>query len=177
MTPPVGAKRIATASKLLENADVAAVACREAGLPYFAACALLEKESGGRNMFGHDKGGALSGYPGEVTADTYAVFRWLVLDQRVTSNGVGPCQITWRGYFRDMEKQGLKPYDVHDNMLYGFRLLKRHHDATGTWEGAGTRYNGSAAYGDDLAKRVHEWAVRLGIAKPDPNARPYHQPS
>lgn len=162
-TPPVTQARITTAGKTLQNAHIAAVACRDAGLPFYVACALLEKESGGRNVFGNDKGGALSGFPDTVNKDNYAVFRWLVIDKGQTSNGVGPCQITYRGFFTDMEKRGLKPYDAHDNMRYGFELLARYEREKGSWAAAGTAYNGAAAYGRDLEKKVAEWKQRLGI--------------
>lgn len=164
MTAPVTPKRIAIAKQAgLWNVDAAAVACREAGLPFFAACALLEKESGGRNVYGNDKGGVLSGFPLQVNADNFAAFRWEVVDRGRTSNGVGPCQITYRGFFHEMEKRGLKPYDVHDNMLFGFDLLRRHYEAGGSWVAAGTAYNGARTYGIDLDKKVGEWKQRLGI--------------
>jgi len=164
MTAPVTPARVAIAAKSLQNADIAAIACREAGLPFFAACALLEKESGGKNVYGHDKGGALAGFPGVVNAGNFEVFRWLVFDKGQTSNGVGPCQITFKGFFVDMESQGLKPWSPHDNMLYGFRLLKRHYDAGGSWVAAGTAYNGARSYGVDLDRKVTEWKKRLGIS-------------
>lgn len=170
MTPPVTKARIATASKRLTNADIAARACREADLPFYAACALLEQESGGRNVYGHDEDGALAGYPGEVNAENYAVFRWLVFDKGQASNGVGPCQITYPGYFTDMEQQGLRPYDAGDNMLYGFRLLKANYARLGQWAGAGAVYNGgprpnakALGYGRDFAKKVNQWKTRLEI--------------
>jgi hypothetical protein len=171
MTAAVTKVRIATASDYLRNADIAAVACREANLPFYVACALLEKESGGRNIYGHDAGGALSGFPGEVNKDNYAVFKWLVFERGMSSNGVGPAQITYKGYFTDMEKRGLKPYDAHDSMLYGFELLKANYDRAGTWTAAGAVYNGgprpnytALAYGRDFAVKVAAWKKRLGIS-------------
>ena len=165
MVAPVTKGRIAIAAKTLANADVAAVACRKAGLPFYSACALLEKESGGKNIYGNDKGGVLSGFPGEVNADNFAAFRWEVVERGRTSNGVGPAQITYRGFFVDMAKQGLRPWVPADNMLYGFRLLKAHYDAGGSWIAAGELYNGARTYGIDLSKKVDEWKQRLGISK------------
>lgn len=170
MTPPVTKARIAIASKHLANAGVAAVACREANLPFFVACALLEKESGGHNVYGHDKGGALAGFPFDVSEDNYLVFEWLVFTKGQTSNGVGPCQITYKGYFREMEEQGLEPWNVHDNMLFGFRLLKANYARHSSWATAGAIYNGGPKpnraaldYGNDLAKKVGQWKKRLEI--------------
>lgn len=157
-------KRIDIATHFgLANADIIATACRESGVPFFVACALFEKESMGRNVYGHDKGGALSGFPHVVNYQNWLVFRWLVIDHGQTSNGVGPSQITWSGYFTDMERKGLRPWVVHDNMLYGLQILKAHYDHYKSWEKAGTAYNGSTAYGADLAKKIGEWKRRLGI--------------
>lgn len=160
----VSQKRIDIATNFgLANADIIADVCRKAGVPYFVACALFEKESMGRNVYGHDKGGALSGFPHTVNYQNWLVFRWLVLRQGQTSNGVGPSQITWPGFFTDMERKGLRPWVVHDNMLYGLQVLKGHHDHYRSWEKAGTAYNGDPAYGADLAKKIGEWKHRFGI--------------
>lgn len=170
MTAPVTKARIGIASKILANADAAAVACREANLPYFAACALLEKESGGHNVYGNDKGGALAGFKFDVDESNYLVFEWLVFVKGQLSNGVGPCQITFKPYFREMEQQGLDPWNPHDNCLFGFRILAANYRATGDWEQAFARYNGgphpnaaAQAYGKDGAKKLTEWKQRLGI--------------
>lgn len=171
---PVTLERIAIATKFgIRNAAVAARACREAGLPFWAACALLQKESSGRNVYGHDDGGALSGYPFPVDESNYKVFLWLVTQHGQTSNGVGPCQITYAGplrdgkrdggYFSQMEKAHLRPWHPRDNMFFGFTLLKNHHKAEGTWKGAGTRYNGDDEYGVDLVAKCNEWRKRLHI--------------
>lgn len=161
----VRAQRIAVAKSFgLSNVDAIANAAIEVGFPFYAACALFEKESMGRNCYGHDKGGALSGFELPVTKDNYAVFRWLVFEKGQVSNGVGPAQITFKGYFLDMEKKGLKPYDVHDNMVYGLTILLAHYAKEKTWQGAGTRYNGAESYGIDLAKRVNQWRQRFGIS-------------
>lgn len=171
---PVSAARIKIASEFgLENVDAAARACRKAGLPFAVACALLEQESGGRNVYGHDVGGALAGYPRAVNRDNFAVFRWMVLDRGMTANGVGPCQITYAGtrrangtrdggYFRQMDEQGLRPWVAEDNMQFGFALLRAHYESgPKSWAAAGTRYNGSPSYGADLAAKVAAWKLRL----------------
>lgn len=173
MVAAVTPGRIAIAARTLSNADAAAAACRKAGLPYFAACALLQKESGGKNVYGHDAGG-VNNVRGqlEVTDTNFLTFLVKVMNGGV-SNGVGPCQITYAGslvhghrdggYFRQMAEQGLRPWVVGDNMQFGFGLLAGHFKATGSWKGAGTRYNGATAYGVDLDRKVTEWKKRLGI--------------
>lgn len=162
MTTSVAPRKIKIAKDFgLANVDIIAPVSRSVGLQFYAACALMQKESMGRNVYGHDSGGALSGFPGEVNQGNWEVFRWLVFDQNKASNGVGPCQLTYRGFFTDMEKQKLKPYIVWDNLLYGLRLLKGYHDLTQSWKAAGTKYNGSALYGASFEKIVGEWKVRI----------------
>lgn len=163
-TAPVSPERIAIAKRFgLENVDAAAAACRRAGLPFWAACALLEKESHGRNAYGHDAGGALSGFEEPVDESNYKVFHWLVFAKGQTSNGVGPCQITWKGYFPDMDKKGLKPWVPLDNMAYGFGILAGHKTRWGTWRAAATRYNGKESYGADFVVKANAWRKRLGV--------------
>jgi hypothetical protein len=182
VTVPVTAERIQIAQEFgLQNVPEAATACREAGLPFYAACALLEKESMGANVYGHDIGGALSGYPQQVDESNYRVFYWLVVDKGWTSNGVGPTQITWAGalrtstggaardggLFRLMEQQGLRPWIPEENMRYGFGLLWQHYlDLGHSWISAGAAYNGKRSYGADLFTKCEEWRERLGIHGP-----------
>jgi len=154
----------------LRNVDTAARVCNETKTPFFILCALLEKESGGRNVYGHDQGGALSGFERPVNQGNWEVFRWLVFDKGKTSNGVGPMQLTFKGFFTDMEKEDLKPWDVHDNMTYGARVFMGHYRAAkdaghGTRESikrAGVQYNGATAYGDSLLKIAIKWADLVG---------------
>lgn len=174
MTAPVTVKRIAIAKQAgLWNVDAAAAACRAVGLPFFAACALLEKESSGKNIYGHDAGG-INNVRGElrVTDVNFLAFLVKVMNGG-TSNGVGPCQITYAGalknghrdggFFRQMSEQGLRPWVPEDNMRFGFGLLKGYYDDTRSWVDAGTKFNGARTYGLDLDRRVQEWKTRLGI--------------
>lgn len=147
----------------LKNVWAASRAAKKVGLPFEAACALLQKESGGRNVYGHDVGGALSGFPGTVNRDNFAVFEWMI-SHGWSSNGVGPCQITWKGYFTDMQKRGLLPWKPYDNMVFGFGILRAHRDRFGSWTLAGGAYNGSSEYGADLNNKINEWKKRFASA-------------
>lgn len=170
---PVTKARIATASQYLQNVDTAAIVCRQVGLPFWAACALLEKESGGRNVYGHDTGGVFSrDQHREVTPQNFNQFLIRVMNGE-TSNGVGPCQITYAGslksghrdggYFRQMAEANLLPWVPSDNMHFGFDVLLGHKARYGTWAAAGKAYNGRTEYGTDLVKRMNVWRSRLGI--------------
>lgn len=169
--PPVTAKRVELAANRLANTSAAATACREAGLPFYVACALLEKESGGMNAWGNDKGGVFAELPSSipVTRDGYRIFRYKVFDLGELSNGVGPCQITSRGLLRQMESDNLKPWVPVDNMRFGFKLLAGYYTRTKAWTKAGTLYNegnlnsGVTDYGRDLSRRVASWKKLLGI--------------
>ena len=173
----------------LWNVDQAAIACRIAELPFYAACALLQKESNGKNVWGNDKKvdengdvtewAVFSGYTRLVSRESYNLFKHEVINHGKLSNGVGPCQITWAGtvqsdgtrdggMFKDMEDRGLRPYVVGDNMQYGFELMAWLRSVEGSWERAGTRYNGSPIYGLDFQKKVRWWHSLLNINGPMP---------
>jgi hypothetical protein len=155
-------KRQIAADSGLVNVQAIWDSSAKAGLPFYIACALMEKESHGRNVYGNDSGGALAGYPREVTRSNWLVFRWLVFSEGMPSNGVGPAQITFRGYFPQMEEEGLRPWNVGDNMFFGFRLLKGHLAiADGDLVKAGTAYNGSRAYGEALATKAAAWKLLI----------------
>ena len=145
----------------LANAPLILIAARRAKLPFYAACALMEKESHGRNVYGRDAGGTFSGAPFKVNRANWVVFRWLVFSRGHRSNGVGPAQLTYPGFFTDMERKGLKPWNAEDNMFYGFQILRGYKDEYGTWERAGEAYNGSSAYGKDFAAVVEKWRRRI----------------
>lgn len=142
----------------LQNVGAAIEAAEKADLPVHVAFALLQMESMGRNIFGHDSGGM---YPGQAV--TKAKFERLekAVAAGGRANGVGPTQITHRSHLPAARKQGLKLWLPGDNMLYGFRLLVAHYRKGGSWSYAGTRFNGKASYGRTFARRVGEWRKRL----------------
>lgn len=155
----------------LKNVDLISKAADKAKLPFHVACALMQMESNGDNIWGGDKGGTFSRLPGQVTQELYRAFRWEVINNGKTSNGVGPCQLTWAGslkggkhtggFFTDMESKGLKPWDTFDNMFYGMSLMAGYYKATGSWNKSGVKYNGGSSYGSTFSKRVDEWKKRL----------------
>lgn len=161
---------IAIMNRKLANARQLHRAAMNAGLPLPVACALMEKESGGRNIYGHDPGGALEGFPGTVNRSNWEVFWWMVDKQGHQSNGVGPAQLTYPGFFRAMLVSGLQPWSVEHNARYGFHLLADYHvqavkgGVEHPWVAAGERYNGSLSYGEDLVDKIREWRKALAPA-------------
>jgi hypothetical protein len=103
----------------MQNVELIAQCCNETGARFYIALAMLEETGSCRNVCGHDAGGALTGFPKPVTRDNYAVFNWFVFTKGQRSNGVGPSQLTFKGFSTDMELKGLTPHDMHDNIAYG----------------------------------------------------------
>lgn len=175
-SPGVLAAQVATAkNKGLTNGEALAAACDKTGLPFYLACTILQKETGGRNVYGHDKGGAFSDPTGaniDVTEANYAEFHRLVFEQGHTSNGVGPMQVTWEGHFTAMDAAGLKPWVPTDNILYGVGVLQKSLTAylskgsnaeQAFWLTA-KDYNGNAAYADDAVAKAKTWQAWVGVA-------------
>lgn len=156
----------------LQSVDIAARVANETGNKFYHLCALLEKESNGRNVYGHDAGGALSGFPKTVNEHNFAVFEWLVFTKGQTSNGVGPLQLTYKGFFTDMKSKGKKPWDAYDNITYGATLWLGYYrgfrqqgfSRDDSIKKAGTKYNGSTAYGERLLVLMDKWLGIVGKA-------------
>lgn len=160
----------------LSNAAALDAAARVVGLPLHIAAALTQKESGGRNVYGNDVGGTFStpGTPDKaVTKANYAEFYQLVVVQGRKSNGVGPLQITYRGYFPQAAEQGLRLWTPFDNYRFGFSILLRNlrgEYTTSSIQRAGTLYNagnlnsGITTYGRDLASKASAWKTWLSGA-------------
>ena len=121
---------------------------RRAELPISLAFALVEKESGFRNIFGCDDGSILCHKP-----VTHA--RVLQLLHHVqgggVSNGVGLTQLTWPGYIRLAEREG-GAHKERVQLKVGFSVLRGHilahgerrglasYNAGDPWSPAGQRY-------------------------------------
>lgn len=166
----------------LDNAPAILAAASRAGVDLALACALIEQESSGRNIYGHDIGGTYSTRDGAVTVsgtvytrgadipvtpENYAEFYRLVIGQGGKSNGVGPAQITYRGYLPDAAAKGVRLWEPVDNIAYGLAIIARHLVAGRSIAEAGTLYNrgnltvGVTAYGRDLATKTDAWRTRL----------------
>lgn len=146
------------------NADDLLEAAHLEKFPLFIAAAFAEKESNGANIYGHDAGGYNWGVR-PVTRANYQDFYEHVVKEGHTSNGVGPMQITWPGFFPDAANKGLRLWLPVDNFRYGFQLIESY--LHGRMDGpaieeAGTRYNGAAVYGRSVRALANTWLHRLG---------------
>lgn len=135
---------------------------RDAGISPSLALAMLEQESGGRNVFGHDP--TIFVGAGEVTKEKYLAYR---AKRRASGNrlmqGVGPMQLTWWEFQDGADDLG-GCWVVKYNLRYGFRRLAHLIDEHGTWEGV-ERYNGSGPaaenYRRSVKARYDKWHDRL----------------
>lgn len=180
LTPAQERLRVVLYDHGLRNNRASILAAAKVGLPLPVACALVNKESadpsrsivGGANIYGHDVGGMFSHAVSlKVTKKNFAQFYDAVVNHGHTSNGVGPCQITYPGYFPQMQAKGLKPWRALDSMTFGYAILKGNHDRTRSWEAAGGLYNGGSnwekvstavEYGHDLVAKIQHWQQVLG---------------
>jgi hypothetical protein len=156
----------------LVNVSSLVTAAGRIGLPLHIAAAFAEQESGGQNIYGHDAGGVFAKPPGvnvAVTKENYAEFFQKVVVQGKRSNGVGPMQITYPGYFPLADKQKLRLWMPLDNYLFGLGVISGFLATSYTDTSinrAGQRYNsgsptGAPDYGSSVVKRATRWRTRL----------------
>lgn len=151
----------------LANADALVRAASKTGLPLHIAAAFAQQESNGLNVYGHDVGGVFSvkGKNIEVTAENYAIFYDQVVNRKRRSNGVGPMQITYPGYFPLAKKQGFKLWDPYDNFVFGFNIIQtslKNNYSDDSLNRAAQQYNsgspsGAPSYGSSVVARSKTW--------------------
>lgn len=152
----------------LQNGPDILRASRAVGLELSYCCALLEMESGGRNIFGGDpwnsnefpRGAALpSSWDESVVTRTKYTYYKMRRNKGMQPNGVGPCQLTSAGLQIAAEKRGGCWKPLH-NMEIGFTLLKELIDKNGEQLGY-QEYNGSGpaaeAYGRNATGLQIQW--------------------
>ena len=157
----------------VENAAAIVAASNDTGLPLGVAMGMIMKETGGANIYGHDAGGACCGW-GQVTEDNFRNNFLPVVLAGGTSNGVGPTQITYPGYFR--QNPGYPWWDPYSNCVVGFNLLKGYCGgdySDASLVAAGSTYNSgsptgtASTYGRTFAALAEDWTARLAGASTD----------
>ena len=175
----------------LTNADLIVQAATATGIPLAIAAAMIQKESGGKNVYGHDGStetgpGVFSTKYGPVTIKgvTYVQGGDIPVTQanfaeflrRVTagekSNGVGPAQLTYAGYFKQYPTYEF--WDALANIKFGLTIIADYLDgdtSDAAISAAGARYNGGTnpgtralAYGADLLTKTNAWRAKLAGA-------------
>jgi hypothetical protein len=145
-----------TATHLLET-------CHATGLAISDALALIEGESRGQNVFGHDDTASIpESWKGSRV--TWAKYRYYKLRRKSKgAQGVGPCQLTWPGYQDQADAAG-GCHKPGPNMLIGFRILHTNIAAHGREHGAAA-YNGTgpaaSTYGRLFVDRQRAWHERI----------------
>lgn len=128
------------------------------GCPWWAALACLWMETGeyGANIFGHDAGGAYCG-GGEVTEEKFRDF-YAQISAGATSNGVGPLQVTYPGYFlNDPDRAWWDPQASSEVACGILRdLIASEGDDYESLRRVGSRFNSGSAYGS-----YEEYGVRF----------------
>ena len=158
----------------LTNADLIVQAATATGIPLAILAAMVQKESGGQNIYGRDgkdtasPGVYANDYPLQVTKENFTEFRAAVLAGQ-KSNGVGPSQITYPGYWKQYPDYPF--WDVLANLKFGATLLMDLLDgdtSDASISSAGAHYNGGTspnatalAYGADLLTKTNAWRARL----------------
>ena len=167
---------------VLFNSTALVAAAKRAGVPLYLAAALIRQESSGKNIYGNDWGGIYgtdentpASYNKTVTESNYKTFLSRLLYEdgtlrpNVTSNGVGPAQITYWAFHRDARDEGLRLWVPEDNMFFGLRLFA---EALGgdysetSVKRAATQYNTGSGVGPPNAYglAVWDWSVRYKSA-------------
>lgn len=153
----------------IANADALVRAANDAGLPLGIAVAMIDIESGGQNIYGHDDGGVMWGR-GEVTQANFQNEFLPAVMAGHTSNGVGPAQITYPGYFTQNPNEPW--WDPYFSMKFGFSILQGGLGSDYSWDHmalVGSHYNagpqsGVIDYGVNLADLACSWTDRLAGA-------------
>ena len=161
-------EQILAKNGIVENAGALIQAASKVGVPLWIAAAFTEQESGGRNIYGNDAGGTLAGR-GYVTQQNYTrEFLPAVRGGRV-SNGVGPLQITYPGYFKAGQPGVENLWKPLENMIFGLQLIKGYLGGSTSDDAivrAGRHYNGALPYGYQVLNKAKKWRSLLGSATP-----------
>lgn len=192
-TPPVMVSSkdplVKIIGRYLQNPEAIVKASIRLDMPVNIVAALVERETGGRHIYGNDVGGVFGrpskstppSYTKTVTEQNYREFMRRIRAGEL-SNGVGPLQITWKQYHYDAEAEGLKLWRAEDNIYFGAREFLRLIRANGgSIIKAGTLYRwgkldgdpsgkyptGSSEYGVDVEWKSRVWAARIA-GKPEP---------
>lgn len=132
------------------------------------AMALLQKESGGWNVWGHDRNSAgqviwPGGAHGEtvyVTKENYLKYK----ERRKQGHGMqgcGPLQLTWFAFQDAADKIG-GCWKAVNNLHVGYSILAGY-IASSSYYQAFKRYNGSDEYARDAMRLRKLWRERFGI--------------
>lgn len=136
---------------------------RHERLDLSACCTMLQVETGGANIYGHDPVRRGQSFGGHVTHANYFAYK-VRRKLGMGNQGVGPCQLTSPGLQDAADRRGGCWKPLH-NMTVGFDFLAELLGRHGTWRLAFQHYNGSGPaavhYGDTAAALIKLWHNRF----------------
>lgn len=152
----------------ISNAAIIVQAAGIVGLDIASAAAMVEKETGGRMIWGHDPVDTGGTYTkgGPVTVANYWAYR---KSPTAGWQGVGITQLTYKGYIYQAESLNAASgaADPLTNCRVGFAALQDNIRQYGLADGA-RRYNGSGsaanAYSADFMAKRSVWVTRFAGA-------------
>jgi hypothetical protein len=136
---------------------------RRAGIPVSLGCALINQESGFRNIFGSDpvdhQYSTKGNYAHPLTV-TRARYKGYLKARKAGKGmqGVGPSQLTWYGY-QDYADQIGGCWKPKYNIRAGFKLVKDKIDQYGLKFGLAA-YNGSGAAANRYSESVLDYKAK-----------------
>jgi hypothetical protein len=149
--------------------------------PIALACAILEKETGFRNVFGHDAvRNPVKSPPGGLLAVTQENYGQYLHHRRqgLGNQGVGPMQLT-SAFLQDRADQLGGCWQPGPNIRVGLEFLAGNIRRMGLRPGV-VAYNGSGPaaqrYGDEVLARARLWEQHLRDARP-PRPEPKPEPA
>ena len=186
-TPPAGSVQAAIRKHGGRYEDIIVRAAKEHRLPISLVCAVLDKESDFRNVYGADNGrnpNPIRSRPGAalaVTEDNYRTYR-KHLKAGKDANGVGPMQLTHPAFQERADKLG-GCWKVGPNIRIGCAVLRENIDRHGSLREGVRAYNGSGQAARNYAASVLElqttWAQILSgkhVAPPTQTRPPTTKP-
>lgn len=143
-----------------------ALEARTYDMPASVLTAVLEQESGFKNVYGHDPVKWPQAKGGTVTRLNYARYK-LLRKRGFGMQGVGPGQLTWWEYQDEADRSG-GCWRPAPNIATTAWLLASKRRQTGSWAEAFEVYNAGqtgtaqgSAYSHSVQKRQREWHRRL----------------
>jgi murein DD-endopeptidase MepM/ murein hydrolase activator NlpD len=140
---------------------------KRSGLPPSLICAVLEVETGFRNVFGHDNvRNPIKSPPNGLLTVTPELYRKYLGFRRqgLGNQGVGPMQLTSPGLQDRADALG-GCERVAPNIRVGVEFLAGNIKRLGLYRGVAA-YNGSTAYADKVLPLEKKWRARLDGATP-----------
>jgi hypothetical protein len=137
---------------------------RRSGVPVSLVCAVIEQESGFRNVFGHDRvPNPVKSPPGGLLEVTEGRYRDYLRHRKLGhgNQGVGPMQLTWPG-FQDRADDLGGCWRPEANIRVGAGVLADNVRKLGHERGV-QKYNGAPgnAYATSVLKLERTWRARL----------------